>query len=150
VIQEYTIGFADQADTGKAKVARQTEMKDKIDKILRDNFKLEFLNRIDEVVVFKSLTPEDLAKIVELELAKVETRLKNKDITLKIGKKVREHLATVGYDQTFGARPLKRKIQDLILDELAMNIIEGKFKTGDKVSINLGVAGKMEMALVSN
>ena len=150
VIQEYTIGFSDQADTGKVKVARQTEMKDKIDKILRDNFKLEFLNRIDEVVVFKSLTPEDLAKIVELELAKVETRLKNKDITLKIGKKVREHLATVGYDQTFGARPLKRKIQDLILDELAMNIIEGKFKTGDKVSINLGVAGKMEMALVSN
>jgi len=149
IIQEYSIGFSDGSDLGKALQARQGEMKDKIDKILREHFKLEFLNRIDEIVVFKSLTKQDLSSIVDLELIKVEARLKNKDIIIKISKKVKEYLAEQGYDQTFGARPLKRKIQDLILDELAMQIIEGKVKTGDKVAINLGVSDKIEMVVNS-
>lgn len=147
IIQDYSIGFTDTTDKKKVAETKAEEMKDKINKTLRQHFKLEFLNRIDETVVFKSLSKEDLAAIVDLELTKVESRLKNKDIKIRIAKKVKEMLTDKGYDQTFGARPLKRKIQELILDELAMDIIEGKIKEGDQVVINLGLAGKIEMAV---
>jgi len=138
VIKEYTIGFIDESDRESVKDVRENEMKEKIDGILRENFKLEFLNRIDEIVIFKSLNKNDLMKIVDLELAKVEKRLKNKLITVKVGAKVKRMLADKGFDITFGARPLKRVIQNQILDELAMRIIEGKIKEGDKVAIDLG------------
>jgi ATP-dependent Clp protease ATP-binding subunit ClpB len=147
VIQEYSIGFFDASDKAKAIAYRADEMKDRINKILRENFKLEFLNRIDETVIFKSLTKEDLMTIVDLELDKVEDRLKNKDIKIKIGQKVKTMLAEAGFDRTFGARPLKRKIQELILDELAMDIIDGKIKEGDKVFINLGLKNKVELTV---
>ncbi|MFA6171941.1 MAG: AAA family ATPase, partial [Patescibacteria group bacterium] len=146
VIKEYTIGFSadsDEADIDKFSKSRNKEMKEKIDRILRDNFKLEFLNRIDEIVIFKSLTKVDLMRIVDLELDKVEKRLKNKLITIKVGNKVKKMLADKGYDLTFGARPLKRVIQNQILDELAMQIIEGKIKEGDKVNIDLGVKNEV-------
>ncbi|MFA6393785.1 MAG: AAA family ATPase [Patescibacteria group bacterium] len=138
VIKEYTIGFIDESDRESVKDIRENEMKEKIDGILRENFKLEFLNRIDEIVIFKSLNKIDLMKIVDLELAKVEKRLKNKLITVKVGGKVKKMLADKGFDITYGARPLKRVIQNQILDELAMRIIEGKIKEGDKVTIDLG------------
>jgi ATP-dependent Clp protease ATP-binding subunit ClpA len=118
-------------------------MKEKIDKILRENFKLEFLNRIDEIVAFKSLTRETLMEIVDLELAKVEKRLKDKNIKLKVAAKIKKMLSEKGYDITFGARPLKRIIQSNILDELAMEIIEGKIKDGDSVTIDLGVMDRV-------
>ena len=144
IIRQYTIGFGDH-DPKNIEQERSEEMKDKIDKILRDNFKLEFLNRIDEIVVFKNLNKESLGKIVELELAKVEKRLKNKNIVLKLGQKVRKQLAEKGYDPTFGARPLKRLIQTMILDELAIEIIEGKIQEGDKISIDLGLKNEVVM-----
>ncbi len=144
VIRQYAIGFGDHDPKNQEK-EKGDEMKDKIDKILRDNFKLEFLNRIDEIVVFKNLSKESLGKIVELELAKVENRLKNKNIILKLGQKVRKQLAEKGYDPTFGARPLKRLIQTMILDELAMEIIEGKINEGDKISIDLGLKNEVVM-----
>jgi len=145
VIKEYSIGFADHGDEKQAVKMRGDEMKEKIDKILRDNFKLEFLNRIDEIVIFKNLNREALSMIVDHELVKVEKRLKNKDITIKVGQKVKTMLAEKGYDVTFGARPLKRIIQNMILDELAYKIIEGTIKEGDKVTIDLGVKDKIVM-----
>ncbi len=148
VIKEYSIGFADHGSTEKEEVKiREDEMKEKIDHILREHFKLEFLNRIDEIVIFKSLNKDALAKIVDYEIAKVEKRLKNKDITIKIGNKVKAMLAEKGYDTTFGARPLKRIIQNMILDELALKIIEGTVKEGDKVTIELGVKDKILMTV---
>ncbi|MFA5753957.1 MAG: AAA family ATPase [Patescibacteria group bacterium] len=138
VIKQYSIGFSDDGDKAQADKLRTTEMKEKIDKILKNNFKLEFLNRIDETVLFHSLTPEALEKIVDLELAKVEKRLGNKNIFLKVSPKIKKLLAEKGYDIAYGARPLKRIIQTMILDELAMDIIEGKIKEGDKVKIELG------------
>ena len=147
IIKQYTIGFTDGADEGQARSLRQAEMKEKIDKILKENFKLEFLNRIDEIVIFKSLTKEVLTKIVDLELVKVEKRLKNKNITLKIAAKVKKLLADKGYDTTFGARPLKRIIQNMILDELALDIIEGKIKDGDKVAIDLGIKDEIKLTV---
>ncbi|MBU4216881.1 AAA family ATPase [Candidatus Parcubacteria bacterium] len=143
VIKQYSIGFSDGSDTAKAKDFRDDEMKEKIDKILRDNFKLEFLNRIDEIVAFKSLTKETLMQIVDLEMAKVEKRLKDKNIKLKVAAKIKKMLSEKGYDITFGARPLKRIIQTSILDELAMEIIEGKIKDGDSVTIDLGAMDRV-------
>ncbi len=145
VIKQYTIGFANEGDEKDALQIREEEMKEKIDKILKDNFKLEFLNRIDEIVIFKSLSKKTLAQIVDLELFKVEKRLRNKNITIKIANKVKQTLVKKGFDITFGARPLKRVIQNMILDELALEIIEGKIKEGDKIMIDLGMKDKVMM-----
>jgi len=147
IIKQYSIGFADTTDAKTADTERAGEMKEKIDQTLKENFKLEFLNRIDEVVIFKSLNKEALSLIVDLELVKVEKRLKNKEINLKIAAKVKKMLAEKGYDITYGARPLKRIIQNMILDELAMEIIEGKIKQGDKVEIDLGLKDKILMTV---
>ncbi len=139
VIKQYGIGFSDTSSKKAEEDGRKSEMKEKIDKILREHFKLEFLNRIDETVIFKSLPKNVLSQIVELEISKVEKRLQNKNISLKILNKVKGMLTDKGYDPTFGARPLKRIIQNIILDEIALEIIEGKIKEGDKITIDLGV-----------
>ena len=146
VIKQYSIGFNGGGDTKEEKEElREEEMREKIDKILKEHFKLEFLNRIDEIVLFKSLSKKILALIVDLELNKIEQRLKNKEITINVNSKVKKLLADKGYDITFGARPLKRVIQNMILDELALDIIKGKVKEGDKVTIDLGVKDKVMM-----
>jgi ATP-dependent Clp protease ATP-binding subunit ClpB len=149
IIKEYSIGFATDAGKAEALEEEDKEMKDKIERILRDHFKLEFLNRIDEIVVFKALTKEVLSRIVDLELAKVTTRLRNKEITIKVGQKVKKMLAEKGFDLTFGARPLKRIIQTKILDELALEIIEGKIKEGQTVNIDLGLKDNVILNVVS-
>jgi ATP-dependent Clp protease ATP-binding subunit ClpB len=142
IIKQYSIGFTDDKELNQGK---DKEMRDKIEKILKQNFKLEFINRIDEIVLFKSLTPDVLEKIVDLELNKLEKRLKNKNINIKIGQKVKKLLAKKGYDITYGARPLKRIIQTAILDELAYKIIEGQLKDGQKININIDKKNKVEM-----
>ena len=138
VIKQYSIGFGGGENEEESSKLREGEMKEKIDGILKDYFKLEFLNRIDEIVVFKNLDKKSLEKIIDLELEKVEKRLKNKNIVIKIAPKVKKYLAEKGYDPSFGARPLKRVIQNMILDELALNIVEGKVKDGDKITIDVG------------
>jgi len=146
VIKQYSIGFsADTSEKSDSEI-RIDEMKEKIDNILRKSFKLEFLNRIDEIVLFRSLSRDALEKIVDIELAKVEKRLATKNIHIKIGAKVKKMLSEKGYDITYGARPLKRIIQSLILDELAMDIIEGKIIEGAKIKINLDNANKVQIA----
>ena len=145
VIQQYSIGFADLGDKQKAAEVRTEEMRDKIMKILKDHFKLEFLNRIDEITIFKSLTEEVLSKIVDIELAKVQHRLNARNIKLLFKDGVKKMVAKEGFDPLFGARPLKRVIQNKILDELALQIIEGKIKDNDKVEIILTPQEKVEM-----
>jgi len=147
VIKQYAIGFNDGTTEAEEQVIHEKEMREKIDKVLREHFKLEFLNRIDEIVVFQSLTKEALIKIVDLELSKVEQRLLNRNITIKIGQKVKKLLAEKGYDLTFGARPLKRVIQNMILDELALEIVEGKVQNGDKVLIDLSAKDEVVMSV---
>ncbi len=148
VIKQYSIGFSDGSDQQASAKMRTEEMKEKIDKILKNNFKLEFLNRIDEIVLFHSLSASALEEIVELELAKVEKRLSNKNITLRISPKIKKMLAEKGYDITYGARPLKRIIQTMILDELALEIIESKIKDGDKIKIDLDQPEKIAISVV--
>ncbi|HPW44381.1 MAG TPA: AAA family ATPase [bacterium] len=143
VIKDYSIGFYDGSDAKKLAEIREDEMKDKIDNILKQHFKLEFLNRIDEIVIFKSLSREALGNIVELELQKVSRRLAIKGIKFKVTAKVKRFLADQGYDITFGARPLKRVIQNQLLDELALQIIEGKIKEGDMINADLSSGNKI-------
>jgi len=105
--------------------------------VVKSYFKPEFLNRIDEIVIFNSLSQENLKDIVEIQLKLVQKRLKQKNIILEFTQTLKDFLAKEGYDINYGARPLKRVIQNQILDELALEIIEGKIKEGQKVKIDV-------------
>jgi len=96
-------------------------------------FKPEFLNRVDDVIVFHQLTREDLEKIIQIEFAEVTDRMKEKKMELVLTPEVINFLIERGYDPTYGARPLKRTIQRHIENVLAEEILSGKFKEGDKV-----------------
>ncbi|MBU1131935.1 ATP-dependent chaperone ClpB [Patescibacteria group bacterium] len=119
---------------GSDEISIKEKNDDKILKILKDNFRPEFLNRIDEVIIFEALGKNEIRKIVDLQLEKVAERAAKKDIEIEFSKETREMLANEGYDPQFGARPLKRVIQNKILDELAMRIVQGKIK--DKVLVD--------------
>jgi ATP-dependent Clp protease ATP-binding subunit ClpB len=104
---------------------------------LRQAFPPEFLNRIDEIVVFHSLTRADLGKIVEIQLRRLSKMLAERGLTLRLTDAARDFIAQVGYDPTYGARPLKRAIQQHVQDPLALALLEGKFQRGDTVVADL-------------
>lgn len=104
--------------------------------MLRDHFRPEFLNRIDDVVMFQTLQKEQLTHIVELQLQKVAERLHEKKITVGFTDKAKALVADKGYDPSYGARPLKRAIQDLVLNQLALKIVEGTIQEGDHVTVD--------------
>lgn len=116
---------------------KQEEMEDEVFTALRSHFRPEFLNRIDETIIFSALTEEEIERIVSLQLQSVERRLKEKDIMLSISKEAMKQIAKEGFDPVFGARPLKRLIQHQILDELSLQIIEGKVQAGDTVKVDV-------------
>lgn len=132
IVKKFTLGFADEAPQ---KQNRQ-EMKNKVLEALRLHFKPEFLNRVDEVIVFESLTKEDLGRIVELQLDFVQKRLAEKKIKIKVTPRAKKFLAEKGYDQNYGARPLKRLIQQSILDQTAREIVAGRINGGDVVCVD--------------
>jgi ATP-dependent Clp protease ATP-binding subunit ClpB len=101
------------------------------------------LNRIDEIVVFKPLTRDQLGAIVEIQLAQVKRRLAARDIELELTHEAREWLANRGYDPVFGARPLKRVIQKELLDPLALQLLNGEIRDGETVVIEVGVDGRL-------
>jgi ATP-dependent Clp protease ATP-binding subunit ClpB len=100
---------------------------------LRERFRPEFLNRIDEVVVFEALTREQLSEIVELQLGRLRDRLAERRIELDVSDDAKELLAEEGWDPAYGARPLKRAIQRLLENPLALRLLEGDFAEGDRV-----------------
>ncbi len=104
---------------------------------LRQNFKPEFLNRIDEVIIFNSLDKEKIVKIVDIQLDILKKRLQDKRVSLEVTTRAKEFLAEKGYDPHYGARPLKRTIQRYIQDPIALKILEGVFKEGDKIETDL-------------
>lgn len=103
---------------------------------LRENFRPEFLNRVDEVVIFNSLGEKQIAGIVKVQLELVRDRLKAKKITIDFDDKAIEMLAKKGYDPIYGARPLKRAIQTELLNPLSKEIISGKVKSGDNIKVS--------------
>ena len=110
-------------------------MKERLLDEVKKTFKPEFLNRVDDIIVFRSLTKEDLEHIVELETKDVESRLKEQNIKLELTKAAKDFLIEKGFDKTFGARPLKRIIQRFLEDPLAEEIIRGSYKKGANIKV---------------
>jgi len=102
---------------------------------LRQHFRPEFLNRIDDIIIFDRLTEEELKKIVEIQLKRLVRRLENQKITLELSDAAKALVASHGYDPVYGARPLKRAIQKYILDPLSLDILEGKFREGQTIKV---------------
>jgi ATP-dependent Clp protease ATP-binding subunit ClpB len=126
-----------QADSKKRN--KDKEMTEQVMVLLKQQFKPEFLNRLDEIIIFYTLEKEQIEKIIELQVEKVNQRMKEKGIELSLTPKAKAHLLKKGYDPAYGARPLKRAIQNEILDELAMQILENKIKKGKlKVDVKQG------------
>lgn len=108
-----------------------------VENLLHRSFRPEFLNRIDDWIVFQPISREDLRRIVDLQLARVQARLAHKNIAVEYSDAAKDLLAERGYDPAFGARPLKRTIQDMVLDELSLRIIEGTIADGAHVTVDV-------------
>jgi ATP-dependent Clp protease ATP-binding subunit ClpB len=124
------------------------EHKELLMEALRRTFRPEFLNRIDEIVVFHSLGPAEIERIVEIQLRDLRRRLSERKITMELTEAARQALAERGYDPAFGARPLKRTIQRLIENPLATDILAGTFKDGDHVVVDRGEGDSFEFRKV--
>ncbi len=109
--------------------------RDQINRLLQAHFRPEFLNRVDEIVIFHPLTKENLKKIVDIQLQHVAKLMQQRDLVLQVDESARAYLAETGYDPDFGARPLKRTIQREVQDPLALKVVSGEIKEGDTVSI---------------
>jgi len=120
------------------------DLRYKLIDLLRKTIRPEFLNRIDEIVLFKPLTRKEIRKIVDLQIEGVQKMLAHKEIALDIDDEAKDWLAKLGYDVTFGARPLKRTIQRHLINPLSQDLLAGKFSDGDKIKVNLGLKGQLE------
>ena len=114
----------------------EEKMREQIEGVLEQTFKPEFLNRIDDTVIFHRLTREDMSRIVELQVEQLARRVLEKGIEIELTDDARELLGNLGYDPTYGARPLKRVIQKQLIDKLALRILEGEFSEGDVVRVD--------------
>jgi ATP-dependent Clp protease ATP-binding subunit ClpB len=110
---------------------------------LRAEFRPEFLNRVDEIVVFRPLTREHVGRIVEIQLARLRKLLEERRIGIELTDAAREAIADAGYDPVYGARPLKRAIQRMVQDPLASRLLQGEFKPGDQVLVDEGPDGNV-------
>ncbi len=113
------------------------KMEKEVKTILENNFRPEFLNRVDEVIIFKALSPEVILKIVDLQIDELRKRLGEKKIDIEVSEEAKKLLAERGYDPVYGARPLKRTIQRDVQNPLALKILEGKYREGDVVKIDV-------------
>ena len=127
------IGFRPQKDSGQSDEQAYERMKTKVLEEVKHTFRPEFLNRVDEIVVFHQLSREQIEQIVGLELAKVSREIKAQDMFLEVTEDAKRLLARKGWDPQFGARPLRRAIQREVEDELAEELLKGNFATGDRI-----------------
>ncbi|WLE97230.1 MAG: ATP-dependent chaperone ClpB [Candidatus Electrothrix communis] len=114
------------------------EMRRQVDELLHRQFRPEFLNRVDEIITFQGLTQKDLLQIVDIQVARMATRLKERKFSVELTEEAKLFLVDTGYDPSYGARPLKRAIQRYIENPLALEILEGRFSEGDRVVIDRG------------
>ncbi len=132
-----TIGFTSHSDEAKTREQSYERMKENLLGELKKAFRPEFLNRVDGVVVFHSLTKEQIRSIVDLMMTTVSQQLIEKGIGLKVTEAAKDFLGEKGYDEVFGARPLRRVIQNMVEDKLSEDLLRGKFQAGDTVVIDL-------------
>jgi len=129
------IEMAAKDEKAKAKIFQET--KDKVDRLLTQFFRPEFLNRLDEIILFHALTKKEILAIVDLQLELTRRMLRGEGLKLEVSEKVKNYLSDKGYDPSFGARPLRRLIQTAIENQLANALLAGEFKKGDKIKIVL-------------
>jgi ATP-dependent Clp protease ATP-binding subunit ClpB len=130
IIQEF---FLDSQKTASARLA----MDDKVMAELKRHFRPEFLNRVDGVIIFQSLDEDELTRIVDFQLGRLTARLAQQQLTLELDSAAKKLLAREGYDPQFGARPIKRAIQDKLLNPLSLHLLEGDFKAGDNIHVSV-------------
>jgi ATP-dependent Clp protease ATP-binding subunit ClpC len=130
--RQMTMGFGAQTDTGDYET-----MRGKILEETKRVFKPEFLNRLDEIIVFHTLTKPDLLRIVDLEVNKVKARLKIKEIEIALDNAAHEFVIEKGYDPTYGARPMRRAVERYLEDPLAEELLKGTVKAGDLVDVTV-------------
>jgi len=133
IAKESALGFVG----GDEEKSARESLREKVMAALKENFRPEFLNRIDEIIIFNYLGRPEIKKIVELELQKVANRLQGKSIEIKVNESAKEFLAERGFDPNLGARPLKRVIQKQVLDPLSLKIVAGEVKEGERVIVDL-------------
>ena len=134
IISPKNLGFA----SDNSKEHNHAVMKERVMEEVKSIFKPEFLNRIDETIVFHTLTKENIGSIVDILLASINKRIKEQmNMTIKLDEAARNYIIDNGYDEKYGARPLKRALQSKVEDELAEKILEGTFKSGDTVLVGL-------------
>jgi ATP-dependent Clp protease ATP-binding subunit ClpB len=104
--------------------------------VLRSQFRPEFINRVDEIIVFHALSREEMRSIIDIQLRGLMKRLEERKIRVELGDRAKDLLIAEGYDPAYGARPLKRTIQRQVLDPLAMRVLSGEFREGDVVRID--------------
>jgi ATP-dependent Clp protease ATP-binding subunit ClpB len=114
------------------------ELREEMHDLLRKTIRPEFLNRIDEVVLFKPLLKSEIRKIVDIQLVHVQKMLNEKEITLDVSNEAKDWLAQLGFDVTYGARPLKRVIQKYLVNPLSQELLAGNFINGDTIKVNVG------------
>lgn len=129
-----SLGFNE--DKNKIIQPKESEIREKVLFELRSNFKPEFLNRLDEIIIFHPLSRKIIERILDLQIEILRKRLFKKDIDISFSDKAKKYLVQKGFDPVYGARPLKRVIQSDILDELALKIIEGRVSEGEKISVD--------------
>ena len=122
----------------------------KIKKALKDTFRPEFLNRIDDIIIFSQLTPEDMWKIVDLQMDEIQDRLSEYGLRVKLTDEARNWLANQGFDPAFGARPLKRAMQKHIESPLSVKMLRGDFSNGDEVQVDISKDNGLEFNVVKN
>jgi len=108
---------------------------------LRSTFRPEFLNRIDDIITFRSLNMNDIEKIIDIQIGLIQKRLKERKMTLELTENAKKYISQAGYSPVYGARPLKRALQKMILDSLSLKILEGAFTEGDRIVVDSGKNG---------
>ncbi|MEZ4570293.1 MAG: ATP-dependent Clp protease ATP-binding subunit [Thermomicrobiales bacterium] len=137
IMQRSGVGFGVAGDEAEKERHEYESMRERVLGQLRQVFRPEFLNRIDNVVAFHSLTQPEIREIVDLELARVRKQLEDKEITIEFTIEAMDLLGERGYDPQYGARPLRRIIQNLIEDPVAEGLLEGRFSNGDHIEVNV-------------
>jgi ATP-dependent Clp protease ATP-binding subunit ClpB len=135
LIMTSNIGSQYLIEAGTGQVAWE-QAETKVMEMLRQAFKPEFLNRVDDIIIFRPLTHEDIAQIVDIQIKRVQKMLADRKITLEVTPAAKTLLVAEGYDPVYGARPLKRAIQRLLQNPLAVAVLEGQYQEGDRVRVD--------------
>jgi ATP-dependent Clp protease ATP-binding subunit ClpC len=142
------LGFAVTRDENQLEESEYQVMRDRVTDALKNTFRPEFLNRLDGVMVFRSLSKDQIKEIVDLELSRVTRQLAEQNIKLEASDEAKALIAEAGYDSDYGARPLRRVIQDRVEDRLSEGLLSGEFKPGDTVRVVVALENRLDLEVV--